>query len=376
MATATTSLALLSFFFLSISASALSRRSDGEVREIYDLWLAKHGKAYNGIDEREKRFQIFKENLNFIDDHNSENRTYKVGLNMFADLTNDEYRALYLGTRSPPARRVMKAKTASRRYAVNNRDRLPESVDWRARGAVAPVKNQGSCAIIRAFPSSAVFVAAHHRRNPRIDVRPSAIDVSLSFSSSLPPPAASPSSSRVPDADRTPRGAALFRRRCQVEKGFEPELGIETDPRTCFQSDPKTGSYLSFLEGGRGLTLKFMVPRQVHLGIALFTRVDLLSVDSIEGHNQVSGNVTASCSLCAIGCKELFTDRHRCPDVRLVVEGLSYVEEPVQILDRKEQVLRNKTIPLIKVLWRHHGAEEATWEPEYQMKTRYPILFS
>ncbi|KAA0056705.1 uncharacterized protein E6C27_scaffold73G00330 [Cucumis melo var. makuwa] len=61
-------------------------------------------------------------------------------------------------------------------------------------------------------------------------------------------------------------------------------------------------------------------------------------------------NVTASCSLCAIGCKELFTDRHRCPDVRLVVEGLSYVEEPVQILDRKEQVLRNKTIPLIKVL--------------------------
>ncbi|TYK25869.1 DNA/RNA polymerases superfamily protein [Cucumis melo var. makuwa] len=57
-------------------------------------------------------------------------------------------------------------------------------------------------------------------------------------------------------------------------------------------------------------------------------------------------------------------------------EDLSYVEEPVQILDRKEQVLRNKTIPLIKVLWRHHGVEEATWEPEDQMKKRYPILFS
>ncbi|KAL4037249.1 hypothetical protein IC575_000837 [Cucumis melo] len=57
-------------------------------------------------------------------------------------------------------------------------------------------------------------------------------------------------------------------------------------------------------------------------------------------------------------------------------EDLSYVEEPVQILDRKEQVLRNKTIPLIKVLWRHHGAEEATWEPEFQMKKRYSILFS
>ncbi|KAL0536903.1 hypothetical protein IC582_025866 [Cucumis melo] len=57
-------------------------------------------------------------------------------------------------------------------------------------------------------------------------------------------------------------------------------------------------------------------------------------------------------------------------------EDLSYVEEPVQILDRKEQVLRNKTIPLIMVLWRHHGVEEATWEPEDQKKKRYPILFS
>ncbi|KAA0061419.1 reverse transcriptase [Cucumis melo var. makuwa] len=45
-------------------------------------------------------------------------------------------------------------------------------------------------------------------------------------------------------------------------------------------------------------------------------------------------------------------------------EDLSHVEGPVQILDRKEQVLRNKTIPLIKVLWRHHGVEKATWEPE------------
>ncbi|TYK22548.1 retrotransposon protein, putative, Ty3-gypsy subclass [Cucumis melo var. makuwa] len=57
-------------------------------------------------------------------------------------------------------------------------------------------------------------------------------------------------------------------------------------------------------------------------------------------------------------------------------EDLSYVEELVQILNRKEQVLRNKTISLIKVLWRHHGVKEATWEPEDQTKKRYPILFS
>ena len=59
-----------------------------------------------------------------------------------------------------------------------------------------------------------------------------------------------------------------------------------------------------------------------------------------------------------------------------IQENLTYEEEPVQILDRREQVLRNKTIPLVKVLWRSHTVEEATWEHEEQMKTHsYPHLF-
>ncbi|XP_038874243.1 uncharacterized protein LOC120066978 [Benincasa hispida] len=57
-------------------------------------------------------------------------------------------------------------------------------------------------------------------------------------------------------------------------------------------------------------------------------------------------------------------------------ENMSYEEEPVEILDRKEQVLRNKMIPLVKVLWRNHGIEEATWEAEERMRSRYPQLFS
>ncbi|KAL6141676.1 hypothetical protein ACLB2K_059964 [Fragaria x ananassa] len=49
-------------------------------------------------------------------------------------------------------------------------------------------------------------------------------------------------------------------------------------------------------------------------------------------------------------------------------KDLTYEEEPIQILDRNEQVLRNKTIPLVKVLWRSHQVEEATWESEDQMR--------
>ena len=59
-----------------------------------------------------------------------------------------------------------------------------------------------------------------------------------------------------------------------------------------------------------------------------------------------------------------------------IQENLTYEDEPVQILDRREQVLRNKTIPLVKVLWRSHTIEEATWEPEAQMRHQYPHLFS
>jgi hypothetical protein len=57
-------------------------------------------------------------------------------------------------------------------------------------------------------------------------------------------------------------------------------------------------------------------------------------------------------------------------------EDLTYEERPVQILDRKEQVLRTKRIPVVKVLWRSQTVEEATWEPEEAMRAKYPHLFS
>ena len=57
-------------------------------------------------------------------------------------------------------------------------------------------------------------------------------------------------------------------------------------------------------------------------------------------------------------------------------ENLTYKEHPVEILDRRDQVLRNKVISLVKVLWRSHTVEKATWEPEAQMRHQYPHLFS
>ncbi|KAL5554017.1 hypothetical protein UlMin_041418 [Ulmus minor] len=45
-----------------------------------------------------------------------------------------------------------------------------------------------------------------------------------------------------------------------------------------------------------------------------------------------------------------------------VREDLTYEEQPVQVLDRKDKTLHNKIILLVKVLWRNHKVEEATWE--------------
>lgn len=120
-------------------------RSDEQVKGLYEQWLARHGKTYNGIGEKDRRFEIFKDNLNFIDQHNMGNRTYKLGLNRFADLTHDEYKSMFLGTRIDAKRRFVKSKAASQRYVARPGDRLPVAVDWRKKGAVAPVKNQGTC---------------------------------------------------------------------------------------------------------------------------------------------------------------------------------------------------------------------------------------
>ncbi|KAL0539783.1 hypothetical protein IC582_024001 [Cucumis melo] len=58
-----------------------------------------------------------------------------------------------------------------------------------------------------------------------------------------------------------------------------------------------------------------------------------------------------------------------------ISENLSYEEQPVEILAREVKKLRSREISLVKVLWRNHGVEEATWEREEDMRAQYPELF-
>ena len=62
--------------------------------------------------------------------------------------------------------------------------------------------------------------------------------------------------------------------------------------------------------------------------------------------------------------------------LEVLQEDLSYVEVAVQIIERKEQVLWNKVIPLVLVRWQHHGAMEATWEHEDVIQAQYSYIFA
>ena len=57
-----------------------------------------------------------------------------------------------------------------------------------------------------------------------------------------------------------------------------------------------------------------------------------------------------------------------------VADDVSYEERPVRIVDSREQVLRGKTIRLVRVMWQNHG-EESTWEREDEVRVKYPRLF-
>nr|GLL18262.1 low-temperature-induced cysteine proteinase-like [Ipomoea trifida] len=116
-------------------------RSEDEVKEMFESWRVKHGKSYNAVDEKEKRFKIFKDSLKYIDEKNSlENRSYKLGLNRFADITNEEYRTRYLRAKRNARRNMVKSK--SHRYAPAAGDRS----SW-AFSAIAAVEGVNYIAI-------------------------------------------------------------------------------------------------------------------------------------------------------------------------------------------------------------------------------------
>lgn len=133
---------VLALIVLGVWVSGATARAigDASMRTKHEQWMAEHGRVYKDAAEKEQRFQIFKDNYEYIESVNrAGDRKYKLGLNQFADMTNEEFKASRLGFKPM----LTGSTTGSFQYA--NLTDAPDSMDWRTRGAVTPVKNQGSC---------------------------------------------------------------------------------------------------------------------------------------------------------------------------------------------------------------------------------------
>ncbi|KAJ0836494.1 putative chymopapain protein [Helianthus annuus] len=123
-----------------------------KVIHLFESWVVKHNKLYESLDEKLHRFEIFMDNLKHIDETNKKVSNYWLGLNEFADMSHQEFKDKFLGLKGElPERKDESAEEFSYRDFVD----LPKSVDWRKKGAVVPVKNQGQCGSCWAFSTVA-----------------------------------------------------------------------------------------------------------------------------------------------------------------------------------------------------------------------------
>ena len=116
--------------------------------------IAEYGKSYGTKEEYQFRLALFAEKHAAIAEHNSENGSFQLGHNQFSDWTDAEYKKL-LGFK----KRSHMVKSSN--YTVLDTSNTPSSIDWRDRGAVNAVKNQGQCGSCWAFSATAAIEGAH-----------------------------------------------------------------------------------------------------------------------------------------------------------------------------------------------------------------------
>ncbi|XP_031504445.1 ervatamin-B-like [Nymphaea colorata] len=143
-----------------VMATAAADDSGAAMLQRYQRWMAKYGRVNKDPRETARRFLVFKKNVEYIDLVNAQNRSYKLEANWLADRTEEEFGAFSGGFRPSSYKgnnkRSTSGSTSSFRYSgVRN---VPMSVDWRKRGAVTRVKNQGDhCGCCWAFSAVAAM---------------------------------------------------------------------------------------------------------------------------------------------------------------------------------------------------------------------------
>eukprot|EP01084_Bolivina_argentea_P285195 489015_1 len=98
---------------------------------LFQDWSKAFNRKYSR-HEKDNKYSIWLNNLYYIANHNSQNHSFKLNLNTFADINSNTIRKLTV------KRNPQQINFKSKRRLLN----IPSSIDWTSKGVVTPVQNQ------------------------------------------------------------------------------------------------------------------------------------------------------------------------------------------------------------------------------------------